>query len=148
MSYTQNLQHIVFGTKYREKTIPIEHERELYAILFSLLKNKNCFVHRIGGMPDHVHILVEVPPTISIADLVKYIKAVSSKELRENKILQDWRGWGVSYCALSKSAKDLEVVKEYIKNQKEHHSKVNFINEYQEMAIEAGAEPNAPYFPR
>jgi REP element-mobilizing transposase RayT len=71
MSYTQSFYHIVFRTYHSEPTIPIEHDRELYAYIYGIARNLNCQTYRIGGMPYHVHIFVSLPPTLPVASFVQ-----------------------------------------------------------------------------
>lgn len=74
MSKTKCLIHLVFATKSRKTTILMPRKAELYNYIFGILKNNNCFVHRINGMSDHVHILFDLNPSIALADIVKAIK--------------------------------------------------------------------------
>ena len=69
MSYTQSFYHIVFHTYRSEPTIPVKHDRELNAYIYGIARNLNCQTYRIGGMPDHVHIFVSLPPTLTVASL-------------------------------------------------------------------------------
>jgi putative transposase len=71
MSYTQLLYHIVFRTKKSENTIPEQHERELYAYIMGIINKKKSKLYRLGGMPDHIHLLVDIHPTIAVSDFMK-----------------------------------------------------------------------------
>ena len=84
MSYVQSIYHIVFRTYRSEKTINVEHERELYGVILSQSENLKAKIYRIGGMPDHVHILVSLPATLSVAQYVQAVKTFTSKWLRES----------------------------------------------------------------
>ncbi|MBP5563535.1 MAG: transposase [Bacteroidales bacterium] len=74
MSYTSSYYHVVFRSYRSEQAIPVEHERELYAFMFGIARNLRCKTLRIGGMPDHVHLFVSLPPTLSIASFVQRVK--------------------------------------------------------------------------
>ncbi|MBR5689905.1 MAG: transposase, partial [Prevotella sp.] len=71
MSYIQSIYHIIFRTYKSEQTISAEHERELYAVIMEQTNNLHGKIYRIGGMPDHVHILVSLPATTSLAQYVQ-----------------------------------------------------------------------------
>ena len=74
MSYTNLIYHIVFSTYRRKPTIVEEHERELYAYINGFINNLDGKLYRVGGMPDHLHILVSIPPQISVSEFVRRIK--------------------------------------------------------------------------
>jgi putative transposase len=73
-SYRQILYHLVFRTKDSRKTLVQAHSRELYAYIMGIIRNKNCFLYRINGMENHLHILCDLHPTIALADYVRDIK--------------------------------------------------------------------------
>ena len=106
MSYTTSYYHIVFRTYRSEQTIPIEHERELYAYIHGIVKNLEGQTYRIGGMPDHIHMLVSLPPTMSLSSFVQRVKTDSSKWLKMNPDFPVFRGWGTGYAAFSYGLKD------------------------------------------
>ena len=148
MSFTRFTYHIVFATHQREYTIPIEYEKELYSIIHHIIKKNNGHLYRINGMPDHIHILVDIPSSISVSNFVRAIKRESSFLLNENNKFPKWNGWQEGYGAFTYSVKDIPSVKQYIINQKEHHKKVSFIEEYRQWLIEMGVSPDEPYFPK
>lgn len=134
MSKTRLLQHIVFATKHRKLTIPQAHKKELYAYIYGITKNYNCYLHRINGMPDHVHMLVDVHPTIAVATLVKNVKQWSSHWLKQSANFPDFAGWSNGYYAVSLGIERLEFCKNYIINQELHHSLNDLMSEMSEMA--------------
>ena len=148
MSFTKSVYHIVFGTKHRQAVIPIEHERRVYKILFDLMKSYGAYVYRIGGMPDHVHILVDISSKNALADFVKRLKQESSFLIKNDGIFPGWCGWSEGYGAFTYSSSDIPSVMQYICNQKEHHKKISFIDEYRQWLIEMGVSPDAPFFPK
>lgn len=121
MSKTRSLHHIVFCTKNREMVIPEEHKKKLYAYLYGILQNKKCFLHRMNGIPNHIHILVDVHPTIALADLLKELKQSSSVWLKGNPSFPYFCGWGRGYYAVSLGVDGIEDCKNYIINQEDHH---------------------------
>ena len=147
MSFTHLIYHIVFSTKRRERTISIEKERLMYTILFNICKEKGAFVHRIGGMPDHIHILTDLPPTLTLSEFVKTIKAESSRRVRKYDYFNHWDGWEEGYGAFTVSYAAIPTIKEYIINQKQHHRGIDFATEYAQWLIDNGIEETTPFFP-
>ena len=148
MSYTKLFYHIVFSTKQRTTTINTECERDLYAYIMGIINQLGGQLYRLGGMPDHIHILANIPANIAVADFVKTIKQSSSVWLRSNPNFPNWNGWEDGYAALSYSQQELPKIINYIKGQKEHHKNISFIDEYRTWLIEMGFSPNDPYFPK
>jgi REP element-mobilizing transposase RayT len=146
MSYHQTLYHIVFRTKYSEKSIKQEYAAHLYKYIWGIIKNKKCVLYRINGMEDHIHILSDLHPSVALADYIKDIKVASSKWMKESGYFPDFKGWGIKYCALTYSYKERDVVIRYIKNQQEHHKEENFQNEIQRIFKEHGIDRNEKWF--
>ncbi len=147
MSFTRLTYHIIIGTKSRQQTIPVEHEKEVYALLLSLIQRHNGYVHRIGGMPDHVHMLVDLPPTCAVSDVVRVLKQATSLMMKGNPHFPMWSGWAEGYAAFSYDRDKITIIINYIKGQKEHHKTVSFRDEYRDWLIEQGISPDDPYFP-
>ncbi|MEE1366928.1 MAG: IS200/IS605 family transposase [Muribaculaceae bacterium] len=140
MSYTSILYHIVFRTKHSIQAIDIQHERELYAYILGYVRNTNSKLIRLGGMPDHIHMLVDIHPSIAVANFVRDLKRETSKWLTANQHFPLFQGWGDGYAALTYSAKDKDMIVNYIKNQKEHHKIVSFADEFRNWLQESGIE--------
>ena len=85
MSYIKLLYHIVFRPKNSIPAIPIEHEEILYRYIWGFIKNKSGILNRIGGMPDHIHLLVQIPPTLSLADFMRDLKTSTHRYMYEQK---------------------------------------------------------------
>ncbi len=140
MSKTRILLHIVFATRFRQRTITDAYKRNLYEYIFGLLRNKKCFVHRINGMSDHIHLLIDLNPTIAVADLVKDIKQSATNWI--NKEERDrffaFEGWGKGYYAMSVGMEGFEECKEYIKNQETHHRSGDVLMELEWLARRHG----------
>ena len=136
MSKTQILLHIVFTTKNRLQTIPLLHKRELDRYIYGIIRNNYCHTLRINGMTEHVHILLDLNPTIALADLVKIIKQSSSVWMKTNPYFNLLEGWNTGYYASSISPGDKNGCIEYIKNQEEHHGGKGLLEELKELALE------------
>jgi REP element-mobilizing transposase RayT len=93
-------------------------------------RNAGCECHRIGGMPDHVHLAIELSRTITIADLVKTLKTSSSKWIKHKQPDLKAFAWQRGYGVFSVGPTDKETLVEYIENQDMHHKKRNFQDEY------------------
>ena len=138
MSKTRLLLHIVFSTYERFPAIPLQHKRELYKYMFGILKEKKCYVHRINGMADHVHILIDLNPCIAVANLVRDLKRSSSLWMHNNSIFLPNTNWGRGYYAITLSSDGLTSCIEYIKNQESHHQKISLSDEMHEFATQNG----------
>ncbi|MHC1706408.1 MAG: IS200/IS605 family transposase [Bacteroidales bacterium] len=146
-SYRQLLYHIVFRTKNSQKVLTQEYSKELYAYMAGIIKNKDCFLYRINGVENHIHILCDIYPKIAFADFVRDIKSNSSKWLKENRNFPNFDGWADGYGGFSISYKDKDVIINYIKNQQTHHQIVTFEQEYRRLLEEFGIEIDERYFP-
>ena len=138
MSYTVLTYHIVLGTRRREHTIDPAHEKELYNFIYRMSQKRDVLVRRIGGMPDHIHILCDIPAKMALAEYVKFIKTESSKFLRVNPNFSLWDGWAEGYGAFTVDSSMREMRRQYIMRQKEHHAKAGFAEELRTLLAEAG----------
>ena len=148
MSYTKLYYHIVFSPKNRLPIIHKEVRRDVYKIIYKQLMKYSCFVHRIGGVEDHVHILAEIPAKHAVADVIKIIKQESSKEIKNKFLIRQWESWETGYSAFSCGYRELGIIKSYIANQEEHHRQISFKDEYRQWLIENGIDESDPYFPK
>lgn len=128
MSHTHFLYHIVFGTKDRTPIILPEWERELYSYMSGIVKNQKGYTLEINSVKDHVHLLVRLGPTIAFSDFMRELKASSSRWVKENHFRKF--GWQRRYGAFSVSESAADVVRRYVRNQKEHHKVQSFEEEY------------------
>ena len=122
-SYRQILYHIVFRTKYNLQAINTAHEAELYGYIWGIVKNNNCFLHKINGTEDHLHLLSDLHPSVALADYVKSIKVASSIWIVHSGYFPKFRGWAEGYGAFTYAYRDKAMIMKYIGNQKEHHRK-------------------------
>ncbi len=147
MAHINLTYHIVWRTKRSERTITAEHERALYAYIHGICQSKDCHLYRINSMPDHLHLCVSVHPTIAVSDFVQVVKQESSKWMREHRAMFPmFDGWGNGYACFTYSAHERPQVIEYIKNQKEHHTKHTFREEYEAWLRDMGMMPDSALF--
>jgi len=144
-TYTQICYHIVFSTKDREPVLKADRREELFRYVWGILKNRQSHLYRINGMEDHLHILTSLHPTVSLADLVKDLKAGSSWWIKENSVFRMFSHWQDGYAAFTHSKTEIDALIEYIKGQQEHHHKTSFADEYRKLLLEAGIEFDERY---
>ena len=121
--------HLVWGTWRREPLISDDMEQRLYACITREAEFLGCTVYAVNGMPDHVHIVVKLPTTVTIAKLAKQVKGSSSTLARNQLSLSGFFGWQDRYAAFSVSRWDLKKVLEYVRNQKAHHQNGSVIHQ-------------------
>jgi len=129
-TYTQIYIQIVFAVKGKQNLISKENREELHKFITGIVSNRNQKLFAVFAMPDHVHILMSMSPTISISDLVRDIKAGSSKFINEKGWTNAKFNWQEGYGAFSYSKSSVDSVVKYISNQEEHHKKKTFKEEY------------------
>ncbi len=122
--------HVVFSTKYRKPRIDDKWREELYQYLGGIIRAEKGCLREIGGMPDHIHLLVGIRPTIAVADSIRIIKTNSSKWVNERGDQTAKFQWQTGYAAFSVSVSQREIVRRYIQNQQEHHRKLSFQDEF------------------
>jgi putative transposase len=113
--------HLVWTTKNREFSIDAEKESKLYPYIVSKADILQCVIHGIGGIEDHIHLVVSIPPKLAIADFVKNIKGSSAHYLNTNFNDFPKFAWQEGYGVFSLGGKQLEQAIKYVQNQKEHH---------------------------
>ena len=136
-TYFQNVMHVVFSTKERRRFIHADMKERLWSYTAAICKRQKVFVHAIGGMEDHIHMLLQFPATIAISDAVKTIKANSSGWMSDQigKF-----AWQEGYGAFGVSKSNLAVVVRYIQNQEKHHRRMTFEDEFIALLEKHGIE--------
>lgn len=129
-TYTQILYQIVFSTKNRERTLTANSRPELYKYISGILSNKKCHLYRIGGVKDHLHIVLHVHPTIALSNLIKDIKLATTDYIRREKLFLNFNGWQNGYGAFTYTTKEKDKLTDYVKNQESHHRSFSFKEEY------------------
>jgi REP element-mobilizing transposase RayT len=124
---------VVFAVKGRSNLISKKWKETLYQYITGIITHKNQKLMIINGMPDHIHILIGLKPDCVLSDLVRDIKANSSKWINENKFVLGKFEWQTGFGAFSVSQSQVQTVINYILNQEEHHKKKTFREEYIEF---------------
>ncbi len=146
MSYTKLLYHVVFRTKKNRLTINQEHEKKLYAYILGIIKNNKSVLYRIGGMEDHIHLLIDLHPTVALSDCMREVKSASSKWLKQNANFPHFYYWAESFGAFTYNYTEKDLIINYIKNQKQHHETVSFEDEFRGLLKENGIDIDEQYF--
>ena len=128
--------HIIFHVKVKGTMILPEDLNRVFAYVGGIIKRLDGISIEIGGMPDHLHILASLPKSMSIADFTRTIKAESSKWIKSLNAYYGGFSWQSGYGAFSVSPSLLDKSVNYIRNQKVHHQKRTFAEEYK-MFLEA-----------
>src|SRR5438270_11614349 len=121
-SFVSNNQHIVFSTYQRQRSIAIEDQKKLWGYLAGISKNLRCQPMSVGGIEDHVHLLIAFPSDLDVAEYVNKLKSSSSKWMKQYR---KGFAWQKGYGSFSVSASNLAGVTKYIENQPEHHKKID-----------------------
>ena len=141
-TYAQNVIHVVFSTKDRRKLMPNEFRPRMWAYAAGICKKLDILVHAAGGMDDHIHLLIQIPPTLAVAKAVLPIKSNSSRWANEEGLKFAWQQ---GYGAFSVSSSNVPVVVRYIQNQEAHHRRMSFDAEFLALLKKHGLEFDPKY---
>ena len=139
-TYTKVLIHCVFSTKNRLPQI-VEPDK-LWDYLRGIARNRGTDTLAIGGTANHVHILFALPRKITISNLMRDLKANSSRYLSQKR---GGFAWQDGYAAISVSPSQVDTVKQYIEGQEEHHAKRSFESEYVAILDKSGLQRSPEY---
>jgi len=136
-SYVCVYVHVIFSTKDRMRLIPTDKHRSLERYISGVAANHSMKALAVGGMEDHIHVLLSLAADIAVAKAVNLLKSNSSRWLRRARPRFAWQE---GYAAFSVSASALQSVTEYIRNQAEHHKKRDFAQEYLTLLRKHGVQ--------
>ena len=132
-SLSKILVHVVFSTKNRAPCLNTGVRDELYRYMAMVLQGLSCAPIKIGGEADHVHILCVLSKNISVAKLVEGVKRPTSKWVKSKRSDLKKFYWQNGYGAFSVSQSHLKQVTDYIANQKQHHRRITFQEEFRRL---------------
>ncbi len=132
-TYTQIHIHSIFAVQNRQSLIQPSWETELYKYVSGIVRNQGHKVLQINGMSDHIHLLIGMRPVQSVSALTQQIKQDSSKWINNKRLIPGEFSWQDGYGAFSHSKSQVKTVISYIRNQKKHHKKKTFLEEYLEF---------------
>ncbi|MBM3476300.1 MAG: IS200/IS605 family transposase [Armatimonadetes bacterium] len=136
--------HLVFATKGREPLVTPEIAPRLWSYIGGIIRSQGGLALAIGGTADHVHLLASLPKNRTIPDLLREIKANSSRWVHET-FPHPRFAWQDGYAAFTVSVRGLPQVNAYIAGQEEHHAKVSFEDEFRSFLAEHGVEYDERY---
>jgi putative transposase len=132
-TYSSNRVHVIFSTKERQKPLPEDLQPKLWAYMAGVAHNHGFESTKIGGVADHVHALLVIPPSMPLAKAVQAVKGCSSKWLNDTGAAENNFAWQEGYGSFSVSASQTAGVVEYIENQAAHHNQRSFEEEFLEF---------------
>ncbi|XZE44930.1 IS200/IS605 family transposase [Pirellulaceae bacterium SH467] len=139
-SYISCLLHIVFATKDRTPWLSAEVANQLWPYLGGVARESKMKALQVGGVEDHVHILLSLPSTIPIAKALQIMKGNSSKWLHETFPYLQGFSWQEGYGAFSIGISGVDDTIAYIKNQASHHRRITFVQEFEAILKKHGME--------
>jgi putative transposase len=142
---TNLLCHVIFSTKNREPIITSPIRKDLYAYIGGIVRGEGGILLEIGGIADHVHLVLRLKTEPSVATMVKIIKSKSSKWLNEQPKRPGRFEWQRGYAAFTVSSSQLARVRAYVRNQEEHHRRQTFREELLEMLKRHGVGYDEQY---
>ena len=144
-TYTQIHIHAVFAVQNRLSLVQEQWQDELYKYISGIITKNGHKLLQTGGMPDHVHVLFGMRPAQSLSDLIQDVKGSSSLWINKNRLLSGKFSWQEGYGAFSYGKSQIDNVIRYIQNQKTHHAKRTFMDEYMELLKIFGIEFDERY---
>ena len=138
-SYVSNLVHCTFGTKDRSAIISPEWEARVWAFMGGIARQNGIKALAVGGIEDHVHVLLSLPGTMPVAKAVQLVKAGSSKMIRAT-FTKSFE-WQEGYGAFSIGISQVKATVAYIRNQRAHHKRVDFREEFRTFLRKHGMAP-------
>jgi REP element-mobilizing transposase RayT len=144
-TYTQIYIHVVFAVEGRQNLIAPEHNDELQRYITGIVTAQKHKLIAINNMPDHLHMLIGLRPDAALSDLVRDVKAGSSKFINEKRWVMGRFSWQEGFGAFSHARSQLDAVIRYIQNQQKHHAKKSFRDEYVELLEKFGVKYDQKY---
>lgn len=138
MPFTKILLHLVWTTKNHQKIINKNLKPQLLSHIIENAKSKSIYIEKINAAEEHIHALVYLDPEMAVSKLMQHIKGESSHWVNQNKLTKFNFEWQDEYFAVSVSESIAPKVREYIKNQEEHHRVKTFAEEYKEFMQKYG----------
>jgi REP element-mobilizing transposase RayT len=130
-TYHQIYLQTVFAVKYREAVIENDWKLQLFSVIGNLINEANCKTIIVNGVEDHIHCFLGLKPVVSVSELMKTVKAKSSKYINDHSLTPHRFEWQEGYGVFSYGQSQVEKVYKYIQNQEEHHKKQTFKEEYE-----------------
>jgi REP element-mobilizing transposase RayT len=144
-TYHQIYLQTVFAVKYRKAMIDKTWKSKLLGVIGNLINETSCKTIIVNGTEDHIHCFLGLKPVVSVSELMKTVKAKSSKYINDHKLTNERFEWQTGYGVFSYSQSQVDRVYKYIMNQEAHHRKIKFKDEYQELLKKFRVEYDEQY---
>jgi len=144
-SYTELNYHCVFSTKDRRMLITPEIEDEVWALVAKTAATHGMHAQRVGGIDNHIHVLLGIPKNLAVTDAMKRLKGGCSKAINQADLTKGSFGWQDGYSAFTVSTSAVPDVIQYITDQRQHHQKQTFEDEYVALLEKHGVNYDSQY---
>ncbi len=144
-SFSQNLQHIFFSTKERNKWIDESWAEDLYGYIGGILGRIECQMLSAGGTSDHIHLLSIIDKKLTIPEVIRTIKSSSTTWIRKSIKSKKAFAWQIGYASFSIGKSQIPRVDKYIRNQRNHHRKIDYKDELRKFLKKYGLEYDEKY---
>ena len=144
-TYHQIYLQTVFAVKYRNAVIDKSWKNQLFGVIGNLINETTCKTIIVNGVEDHVHCFLGLKPVVSVSDLMKTVKAKSSKYINDHNLTKSRFEWQEGYGVFSYDQSSVDAVYNYILNQEEHHKKQTFRDEYLDLLRTFKVDYNLQY---
>jgi putative transposase len=136
MSFHRLHYHLIWATYQREPFLIENVERQVYGTILNKAKKLDCLIHAIGGIEDHIHLAITIPPKLAVSDVIGQLKGASSFYVNHQPQAEATFGWQKGYGALTFGDGLMETVVAYVRNQKDHHRQNSTIPIYERWDTE------------
>jgi len=135
-SYSQIYLQVVFAVKYRAAVLDKSWRSQVQGVIGNLINETGCKTIIVNGVEDHMHCFLGLQPVVAVAELMKVVKAKSSKYINDHSLTKERFEWQPGYGAFSYRQRDIDQIYNYVKNQEAHHQNQSFKEEYLELLKE------------
>ena len=135
-TYHQIYLQAVFAVKYRAAVLDKEWRSTVQEVIGNLINETGCKTIIVNGVEDHMHCFLGLKPAVSVSDLMKTVKAKSSKYINDHSLTANRFEWQIGYGVFSYRQRDVDQIYKYVQNQEAHHAKQSFHEEYLELLKE------------
>ena len=144
-TYHQIYLQLVFAVKYRAAVLDKAWREKVQGVMGNLINETGCKTIIVNGVEDHMHCFVGLRPAVSVSELMKTVKAKSSKYINDHNLTKARFEWQEGYGVFSYRQRDVDMIYKYVQNQEEHHQKQTFRKEYLELLNEFQIEYDEQY---
>ena len=135
-TYHQIYLQAVFAVKYRAAVLDKEWRSTVQGVIGNLINETGCKTIIVNGVEDHMHCFLGLKPAVSVSELMKTVKAKSSKYINDHSLTANRFEWQEGYGVFSYRQRDVDQIYKYVQNQEAHHAKQSFYEEYLELLKE------------